>query len=47
MVSIRTPSTGALVTFAVSVITIGLGVAFAPEIKGMVRKLTGKARRIA
>lgn len=41
MVSLGGISTGKIIAFAVSVLVIGLGVAFAPEIKAGVKKLTG------
>lgn len=43
MVSLSTPSTGAMITFALSVLVIGLGVAFAPEIKSAVLGIKRKA----
>ena len=43
MFSISTPSTGAIITFALSVLVIGLGVAFAPEIKSALLGIKRKA----
>lgn len=40
MVSLHAPSKGALIGFAVLVLAIGLGVAYAPEIKAGIRKIT-------
>lgn len=41
MVSISTPSMGTIIAFGVSVLIIGIGVAYAPEIKSAINRARG------